>query len=70
MTIAAGSKKPQSQPEVVYRQGQPVAVILDIDDYQEMLERLDDLEDLEELRKLRSRPLEFRRLDEFLATHP
>jgi PHD/YefM family antitoxin component YafN of YafNO toxin-antitoxin module len=28
-------------PEIVLREGKPSAVILDIDDYREMLERLD-----------------------------
>ena len=47
-------------PEVVYRNGEPVAVIL------EMLERLEDAEDLELLRRMRERPLHFRPLAESL----
>ncbi len=53
-------------PEVVYRNGEPVGVILDIAKYEAMLERLDDLDDLEALRKMRERPLRFRSLEEFL----
>ena len=56
----------KSKPRIVLENGQPSAVILNIDDYVEMLERLDDLEDLEMLRKMRERPLEFRSLDSFL----
>ena len=41
-----GKRKP---PEVVYREGKPRAVILDIEEYQEMLERLEDVEDLQML---------------------
>lgn len=59
--------RPRPSPrEVVVRDGKPVAVILDIEEYREMLERLEDLEDLKVLEELRRQPLEFRRLDEFL----
>ena len=33
-------------PEIVLREGKPAAVILDIDEYREMLERLEAVEDL------------------------
>ena len=59
----------RGQPELVYRDGEPVAVILEIGQYQEMLERLDDAEDLELLRRMRERPLHFRPLEEFLEEH-
>ena len=52
--------------EVIYRDGKPVAVILDIEEYREMLERLEDAEDLAVLEEMREKPLSFRRLDEFL----
>lgn len=58
-------------PEIVLRDGQPAAVILDIDEYEELLERLEDLEDLAMLRELREKPLHFRSLHEFLEEyHP
>ena len=57
------------RPEVVYRDGEPVAVILDIREYEEMLERLEDTEDLQMLREMRQRPLRFRTLEEFLEEH-
>jgi PHD/YefM family antitoxin component YafN of YafNO toxin-antitoxin module len=56
--------------EIVLRDGKPAAVILDIEEYQEMLERLEDAEDLEMLKEMRKRPLKFRSLDEFLREYP
>ena len=56
----------RNKPEIILRDGKPAAVILDIDAYKEMLERLEDAEDLRELEKLRSKPLGFRKLEEFL----
>lgn len=52
--------------QIVYQDGQPSAVILDMRDYIEMLERLEDLEDLEMLNEMRKKPLEFRKLEDFL----
>ncbi len=62
-----GKRKP---PEVVFREGKPRAVILDIEEYQEMLERLEDLEDLKMLERMRKESLTFRRLDGFLKECP
>ena len=56
-------------PEIVLREGKPVAVILDIDEYKGMLERLEDAEDLKQLEAMRKRPLKFKRLAEFLAEY-
>jgi PHD/YefM family antitoxin component YafN of YafNO toxin-antitoxin module len=53
-------------PEIVYREGKPTAVILDIEEYREILERLEDVEDLKMLEQMRKGPLRFRSLDEFL----
>ena len=61
--------KKDRQPEIVLRDGKPAAVILDIDEYEEMLERLEDLEDLAALREMRKRPLKYRTLDDFLKEH-
>ncbi|MBN2209216.1 MAG: type II toxin-antitoxin system Phd/YefM family antitoxin [Candidatus Coatesbacteria bacterium] len=55
--------------EVIVRDGKAVAVILDIDEYQEMLERLEDAEDLRTLQEMRSKPLHFRKLDDFLKEY-
>lgn len=43
-----------------------MAVILDIDEYQELLERLEDQHDLKMLQEMRKQPLKFRKLDDFL----
>lgn len=49
------------------RDGRPSAVILDIDEYQEMLERLEDVEDLKMLEEMRKHALKFRRLEDLLG---
>jgi PHD/YefM family antitoxin component YafN of YafNO toxin-antitoxin module len=63
------SKAKRRAPEIVLKEGKPAAVILDIDEYQEMLERLEDAEDLKTLEKMRKRPLNFRKLEEFLEEY-
>lgn len=62
-------KSKRKVPEIIVRQGKPTAVILDIDDYREILERLEDAEDIKELRELKKKNLKFRKLDEFLKEH-
>ena len=65
------SKTKRKSPEVVFREGRPTAVILDIAEYKRMLERLEDMEDLRTLESMRKRPLKFRSLDDFLKEyHP
>ncbi len=54
------------EPEFIVRDGKPVAVILDIDEYREMLERLEDAYDLRQLEQMRKQNLHFRSLNEFL----
>ena len=64
-------KAKRKAPEIVFREGKPTAVILDIDEYQEMLERLDDAEDLKMLEGMRKKALKFRKLGDFLKEyHP
>jgi len=53
--------------ELVYRDGKPAAVILDIAEYEELLERAEDLDDLRVLRRMRERPLRFRSLSDVLS---
>ena len=55
--------------QIVVEDGEAAAVIVGMQEYVEMLERLEDLEDLEMLNEMRSKPLEFRSLDEFLKEH-
>ncbi len=57
------------QVRLVIEDGEPRGVILDIQDYIEMLERLEDAEDLAALNEMRQKPLEFRRFEEFLAEY-
>ena len=57
----------KNEPEIVMKNGKPTAVILKIKDYEELLEKAEDAEDLKYLRKLRSKPMKFRKLDDFLA---
>jgi prevent-host-death family protein len=54
-------------PQIVLKNGKPSAVILDIDQYRELLDRLEDAEDVEELEKMRRRPLVFTKLEDFLS---
>lgn len=59
-------KDKKKRPQIVLRDGKPSAVILDIDEYREMLERIEDVEDLEMLEGMRKKALNFRRLEDFL----
>ena len=56
-------------PEIVFKDGKAKAVILDIDEYRELLERLEDVEHLKTLEDMRRKPLKFRKLDDFLKEH-
>lgn len=62
-------KAKSSAPEIIVREGRPVAVILDIEEYQQMLERLEDAEDLKVLKAIRRKPLKFKPLATFLAEY-
>lgn len=57
-------KQTRKTIEIVLRNGKPAAVILDINQYQELLERLEDKEDLKALKKMRERSLEFKKLSQ------
>ncbi|MGQ9630703.1 MAG: type II toxin-antitoxin system Phd/YefM family antitoxin [bacterium] len=63
------SEAKRKVPEIILREGKPVAVILDIDEYQEILERLEDLEDLKMLEEMRKKSLRFKRLEDFLKEY-
>ncbi len=62
-------KAKRKAPGIVLRDGKPVAVILDIGEYQELLERLEDVEDLKMVEQMRRKPLQFRRLEDFLKEY-
>jgi PHD/YefM family antitoxin component YafN of YafNO toxin-antitoxin module len=53
-------------PELIYRKGKPVAVILDIGAYEQLLEKLEQLEDLRILEEMRQQPIETVSLEEYL----
>gem|GEM_PF-261961 len=59
----------RTKPQIILKDGEPKAVILDINEYQELLERLEDKEDMEMLQTMREKPLTFRKLGEFLAEY-
>lgn len=58
------------QVRLVPEDGEPRGVILDIQDYIEMLERIEDVEDLAALNEMRQSPLEFRRFEDFVGERP
>ncbi len=62
-------KARRKDPEIVLRDGKPSAVILNIDEYREMLERLEDVEDLRVLSAMRKKSLKFRKLEDFLREY-
>jgi len=62
-------KNKRKTPELILKDGKPSGVILDIDDYREMLERLEDAEDLRMLEQMRKKPLKFRKLEDFLKEY-
>ena len=59
----------KGRPELVLHDGEPVAVIIDIDEYRRLLEKIEDAEDLEYLEELSGRKLRYRKLDDFLREH-
>lgn len=63
------AKVTRRSPEIIVKDGRPRAIILDIDEYQEMLERLEDIDDLKMLAEMRKKPLKFRKLEEFLEDY-
>ena len=62
-------KSRRKTPDIVLKDGKPAEVILDIEEYREMLERLKDMEALMALEKMRKRPLEFKKLDDLLSEY-
>jgi PHD/YefM family antitoxin component YafN of YafNO toxin-antitoxin module len=62
-------KAKRKVPEIVLREGVPTSVIIDIDEYREILERLEDAEDLKLIENIKKTPLKFRSLDDFLKEY-
>lgn len=59
----------KKNPEIILRGGKPRGVILDMEEYREILERPEDAEDLKALEEMRVKPLKFRKLEDFLAEY-
>lgn len=57
-------EKNSTAPEIVIRDGEPVAVILSLEEYRELLEKAEDLEALSHLDEMRQMPLKFRHIDD------
>ena len=57
-------EKNSTTPEIVIRDGEPVAVILSLGEYRELLEKAEDLEALKHLEELRQTPLKLRHIDD------
>lgn len=60
------ARRKRKDPKIVMRQRKANAVILDIDEYRELLERVEEADDLKALEKMRKGPLKFRKLEDFL----
>ena len=50
------TRRKRRDPEIVMRHGKPAAVILDIEEYRELLERVEDAEDLKLLNIMKKKP--------------
>jgi len=59
----------KTTPQLVMKDGKPNAIIIDIDDYRELLERLEDREDMADLEKIRKAKQSVRKLSDFLTDH-
>ncbi|PYS23078.1 MAG: type II toxin-antitoxin system Phd/YefM family antitoxin [Acidobacteria bacterium] len=55
------------EPEIITRNGKPVAVIVPIKEYEELLERAEDAEDIAWLKRARKKKLNYRPLEEYLG---
>lgn len=66
MEVMGKKTKQKGVPSIIYRGGEPEAVILDIEVYKEMLEKLEDAEDLKLLAEMRKKPLTFKKLEDYL----
>lgn len=60
------AKKLKMKPQVIMKNGEPEAVIINIKDYRELLERLEDKEDIADLEKIRKGVLQVKKFSDFL----
>ena len=57
----------QKSLDYIYRDNKPIAVILNIDVFNEIIERIEDFEDMEYIKELRKKPLKLRSFKSYLA---
>lgn len=60
-------KAKHEEPLILYRNGRPSAVLLDIKEYEDLLRRAEDLHDLVELQRRDKEPRVYRSFDEYLV---
>lgn len=60
------ARKLKMKPQVIMKNGEPEAVIINIKDYRRLLERLEDKEDIADLEKIRKGVLRVRKFSDFL----
>ncbi|MDD5008221.1 MAG: hypothetical protein PHU49_16430 [Syntrophorhabdaceae bacterium] len=57
----------KAKPQVIMKDGRPSAVIIEINDYRELLEKLEDKEDLADLEKIRMGGMQVRKFKDYLT---
>jgi PHD/YefM family antitoxin component YafN of YafNO toxin-antitoxin module len=62
----APARKQVREPQMLYRNGRPTAVLLDIKEYRRLLELAENEHDLRKLAELEQRPQPYRPFEEFL----
>ena len=60
------ARKLKMKPQVIMKNGEPEAVIINIKDYRELLGRLEDKEDIADLERIRKGGLQVRKFSDFL----
>ena len=60
------ARKLKMKPQVIMKNGEPEAVIINIKDYRRLLERLEDKDDIADLEKIRKSSLHVRKFSDFL----
>ncbi len=61
------TKTIRKTPSIVYKDGKPTAVLLDLEEYEALLEKIEDWEDLRAIEEIRKRrPPEYVPLEDYL----